>query len=72
MKMLAEPRRYQGFMANEIMAQMKKPLRTVRYLGKRAAMSLPALRRYLSVSYLFGGREVVKRCLKCAVCWLAG
>jgi len=44
MKTLADPRRYQGLMAKEIMAQMKKPLRTDRYLGKRAAMSFPALK----------------------------
>jgi len=42
MKMLAEPSRYQGLIANEMMAQMKKPLRTERYFGNSAAMSFPA------------------------------
>ena len=46
MKMLAEPRRYQGLMAKEMTAQIKKPLRIVRYLGKRAAISLPAGREF--------------------------
>jgi len=40
--MLAEPRRYHGLMAKDTMAQMKKPLRTDRYFGNRAAMSFPA------------------------------
>ena len=40
--MLAEPSRYQGLIANEMMAQMKKPLRTERYFGNSAAMSFPA------------------------------
>ena len=51
MKTLAEPRRYQGLMAKEMTAQMKKPFRTVRYLGKRAAMSFPALEVDLQVSH---------------------
>lgn len=42
MKMEAEPRRYQGLIANEMTAQMKKPFLTVRYLGNRAAISFPA------------------------------
>lgn len=44
--MLAEPRRYQGFMAKDITAQIKNPLRTLRYLGKSAAMSFPAGREF--------------------------
>lgn len=42
MKIEAEPRRYQGFMANEMAAQMKKPFCTVKYLGNKAAMSFLA------------------------------
>ena len=48
-KMLAEPSRYQGFMAKEMTAQMKKPLRMERYLGKRAAMSFPAGREFSKI-----------------------
>ena len=44
--MLAEPSKYHGLMAKEMTAQMKKPFRTVRYLGKSAAMSLPAGREF--------------------------
>ncbi len=40
--MLAEPSRYQGFIAKLTTAQIKKPFRTVRYLGNRAAISFPA------------------------------
>jgi len=43
MKILAEPSRYQGLIAKESTAQIKKPLRTVRYFGKSAAISFPAL-----------------------------
>ena len=35
-------RRYQGQIAKDKIAQMKKPLFTVMYLGARAAMSFPA------------------------------
>jgi hypothetical protein len=46
MKMLAEPRRYQGLIAKETIAQMKNPLRIVRYFGNSAAISFPALDCY--------------------------
>jgi hypothetical protein len=49
MKMPALPRRYHGLMMNETAAQIKKPLRTVRYLGNRAAMSLPAGREFSKI-----------------------
>lgn len=49
MKMLAEPRRYHGLIAKEIIAQMKKPLRTEIYLGKRAAISFPAGREFSKI-----------------------
>ena len=42
MKTEAVERRYQGQMAKERTAQMKKPRLTVMYFGARAAMSLPA------------------------------
>lgn len=42
MKTEAVERRYQGQMAKERIAQMKKPRLTVMYLGARAAMSFPA------------------------------
>ena len=45
----AEPSKYQGFIANEITAQMKKPFRTVRYFGKRAAISFPAGREFSKI-----------------------
>lgn len=40
--MLALPSKYHGLIAKLITAQMKKPFRTVRYLGNRAAISFPA------------------------------
>lgn len=46
MKMEAEPSRYHGLMANDMTAQMKKPLRMERYLGKSAAISFPAGREF--------------------------
>lgn len=49
MKIDAEPRRYQGLIAKEMTAQMKKPFRTDRYLGKRAAMSFPAGREFSKI-----------------------
>ena len=45
----AEPSKYQGFIANKITAQMKKPFRTVRYFGKRAAISFPAGREFSKI-----------------------
>lgn len=49
MNILAEPSKYQGLMAKETTAQIKNPLRTDRYLGKRAAMSLPAGREFSKI-----------------------
>jgi hypothetical protein len=49
MKILAEPRRYQGLIAKLTTAQMKNPFRTERYLGKSAAMSFPAGREFSKI-----------------------
>ena len=49
MNIEAEPRRYHGLITNEMTAQMKKPFRIVRYLGKRPAMSFPAGREFSKI-----------------------
>ena len=49
MKIPALPRRYHGLMMNDTAAQTKKPLRTVKYFGNKAAMSLPAGREFSKI-----------------------
>lgn len=39
----AEPRRNQGLIANEMIWQIYMPLRILRYFGKSAEISLPAI-----------------------------
>ena len=46
MKILALPSKYQGLMAKLTTAQIKNPFLTVKYFGKRAAISFPAGREF--------------------------